>query len=83
MPNPLSTDVQWIVIRHMVDGYSVRESARMVYISTRTVERLRAVFQKYGNVVSPFQVPSGVAVALCDELIVVIQLLKISYICSI
>ena len=42
------------MIRHFNDGLTIEESAKMLYRSTRTVDRTRALFRTYGDVVDPF-----------------------------
>jgi hypothetical protein len=55
MPSPSSIDVKWIIIRHYLGGISSPKSARMLFKSERTVDRVRAVFRKYGEVNDPFK----------------------------
>ena len=40
--------------RHFIDGVSVAESADALYRSKSTVDRTRALFRMYGDVVDPF-----------------------------
>jgi hypothetical protein len=59
MPGPCSTEVKWIIVRHMLDGYSSDESAAVIYRSRSTVDRTRALFALYGDVNNPFKQQSG------------------------
>ena len=54
MSPPCASEVKWIMIRHFTDGLTVEESAKMLYRSKSRVDRTRAFFRTYGDVVDPF-----------------------------
>jgi hypothetical protein len=55
----VSEDVSWIAIKHMMEGYSVTESAAALYLCTRSITRYRDTFRKFGDVTDPFAIPEG------------------------
>jgi hypothetical protein len=59
MPQPCAAEVKWIMIRHMLDGFTTLESSGMLYRSTRTINRIRYIFRMYGDIVDPMDEASG------------------------
>jgi hypothetical protein len=53
----ITDDVRWIAVRHMMEGYSTFQSADMLYLSSRSIERIKSTFRKWGDVKDPFASP--------------------------
>ena len=51
MPQPCAEEVKWIMIRHMLDGFTPLESSGMLYRPTKTINRTRHLFRMYGDIV--------------------------------
>jgi hypothetical protein len=59
MPQPCAAEVKWIMIRHMLDGFTPLESSGMLYRSMRTINRTRRMFRMYGDIVDPMAEAPG------------------------